>query len=138
MIYRPTSTWEIGMLTLEGRAAKTAMWLEHWRGWKESGESVAAYARRQGFNVDAAYRWRRILRRRGQWTDADDASLPGAVARTRKPRAAPKFARVALRDSPRAASMLLRISLSNGRRAELDLTDVSQLGAVIAALDPAA
>jgi hypothetical protein len=126
------------MLTSEERAAKTAMWLEHWRGWKESGESVAAYARRQGFNVDAAYRWRRILRRRGQWTDADDAPLHGTVARTRKPRATPKFARVALSDSPRPASMLLRLSFSNGRRAEIDLTDVSQLGAVITALEHSA
>ena len=126
------------MLTSEERAAKTAMWLEHWRGWKDSGESLAAYARRQGFNADAAHRWKRILRRRGQWTDADDAPLPGAVARTRKPRATPKFARVALSDSPRAASMLLRLSFSNGRRAEIDLTDVSHLGAVIAALEHSA
>jgi hypothetical protein len=135
MIYRANATREVGMLTSGDRAAKTAMWLEHWRGWKESGESLAAYARRQGFDADAAYRWKRILRRCGQWTDADEAQPGGkAVAR----RTAAKFARVALSDLPRAASMLLRLSLSNGRRADLELADVSQLGQVIAVLEQAA
>jgi hypothetical protein len=121
------------MLTSEERATKTAMWLAHWNGWKDSGESLAAYARRQGFDADAAYRWKRILRRGGQWID-DVPPHSNAVPR----RKAVKFARVALSDSPRTASMLLRISFSNGRRAELDLADVSQLGAVIAALEQAA
>ncbi len=120
------------MLTSEQRATVSAMWRAHWEGWKESGESMAAYARRQGFDADAAYRWKRILRRGGAWIE--DAPL---TCKAMPPPQAAKFARVALNDSARTASMLLRISLSNGRRAELDLQDVSQLGAVIAALEQA-
>jgi hypothetical protein len=99
---------EIGMMTLEDRAAKGAMWFEHLRGWQGSGESLASYARRQGFDAEAAYRWKRIFRRRGQWTDA--AARPVGKAVTALRRTVPKFARVALSDVPRAASMLLRLS----------------------------
>jgi hypothetical protein len=45
------------------------MWLAHWQGWKISGVSMAEYARREGFDVDAAYRWKRVLRRAGQWAE---------------------------------------------------------------------
>lgn len=121
------------MLSSEERAAKMAMWLAHWNGWKESGESMSAYARRQGFDADAAYRWKRILRRGGEWID--DAPPDSAASPRRKP---VKFARVSLSDALRAAPLVLRLSFSNGRRAELDLSDISQLGAIIAALEPAA
>ena len=55
------------MLTQEKRARMSAMWLAHWRGWQGTGISMAEYARREGFDADAAYRWRRVLRRTGQW-----------------------------------------------------------------------
>ena len=58
------------MLTREQRVTKAAMWLAHWQGWQSSGASMAEYARREGFDVDAAYRWKRILRRAGQWVEA--------------------------------------------------------------------
>jgi hypothetical protein len=125
------------MLTREDRATQGAMWLEHLRGWQGSGESLASYARRQGFDADAAYRWKRILRRGGQWTDAHDAP-PVRKAVVASPRRASKFVRVRVSDGPRVASMLLRLSLSNGRRAELELADVSQLGEVLSLIERAA
>ena len=123
------------MLTLEKRAAKSAEWLLHWRGWQSSGVSVAEYARREGFDVDAAYRWRRILQRTGQWTDAVGSVAPTAA---RKSKAGVGFARVAVTDAPTAASMLLRVVLRNDRRAELEVHSIVQLGEVLGVLERAA
>src|SRR5882757_9639764 len=76
------------MLTQEQRARMSAMWLAHWRGWQGSGVSMAEYARREGFDADAAYRWRRVLRRTGQWVEAEGtlAVSKPAVAASRKRR----------------------------------------------------
>ena len=124
------------MLTQEQRATKSAMWLVHWRGWQSSGVSVAEYARREGFDVDAAYRWRRVLRRTGQWIEADGSA---ASAAPRKPKAAVTFSRVAVSDAPATpAAMLLRLVLSNGRRAELEVLGAAQLGEVLGVLERAA
>jgi hypothetical protein len=122
------------MLTREQRATKGAMWLAHWQGWQGSGVSMAEYARREGFDVDAAYRWKRVLRRTGEWTEG-----PAAAAVKRKKRAAAVlFARVALRDTPSPASMLLRLVLVNGRRAELQIGGIANLGEVLSVLERAA
>jgi|SRR5450631_1152691 hypothetical protein len=125
------------MLTQEQRATMSAMWLAHWRGWQGSGVSMAEYARREGFDADAAYRWRRVLRRTGQWIDADGAAAAASRAVTvKKRRAAVRFARVAVNDTlPTSAAMLLRLVLMNGRRAELEIGGVAQLGLVIGALE---
>jgi len=93
------------MLTREQRATKGAMWLAHWQGWQASGVSMAEYARREGFDVDAAYRWKRVLRRTGQWAEATAAR----AVKKKKRVAAVRFARVAVSDAPAPASML-RIS----------------------------
>jgi hypothetical protein len=122
------------MLTQEQRATKAAMWLAHWQGWKVSGVSMAEYARREGFDVDAAYRWKRVLRRRGQWAEA--AAAPAAKKKKRV--AAVRFARVAVSDVPRPTSMLLRLVLVNGRRAELEIGGVANLGEVLSVLERAA
>ena len=50
------------MLTQEQPTTMSAMWLAHWRRWQGSGVSMAEYAPRVGFDADAAYRWRRVLR----------------------------------------------------------------------------
>jgi hypothetical protein len=122
------------MLTREQRATQGAMWLAHWQGWQGSGVSMAEYARREGFDVDAAYRWKRVLRRTGRWTEA-----PAAAAVKRKKRAAAvRFARVAVSDAPAPASMLLRLVLVNGRRAELEIGGVANLGEVLSVLEQAA
>jgi hypothetical protein len=124
------------MLTQEQRATMSAMWLAHWRGWQGSGVSMAEYARREGFDADAAYRWRRVLRRTGQWIDADGAAAASKAVTVKKRRAAVRFARVAVNDTPpTSAAMLLRLVLMNGRRAELEIDGVAQLGLVIGALE---
>ena len=126
------------MLTQERRATMSAMWLARWHGWQGAGISMAAYARREGFDADGAYRWRRILRRTGQWVEADGAPAVGKAATVKKRRPAVRFARVAVRDTPSAASLLLRVVLMNGRRAELEISGIAQLGEVIGALERAA
>lgn len=124
------------MLTLEQRATMSAMWLAHWRGWQGSGVSMAEYARREGFDADAAYRWRRVLRRTGQWLEAEcmpAVSKPGAVKRRKT---AVRFARVAVKDTPPASpSLVLRLVLRNGRRAELEMDDVAHVGEVLGVLE---
>ncbi len=126
------------MLTQERRATMSAMWLARWHGWQGSGISMAEYARREGFDADAAYRWRRVLRRTGQWVAADGAPAIIKTTTVKKRRPAVRFARVAVCDTPPAASMLLRVVLMNGRRAELEIGGVVQLGEVIGALERAA
>ena len=121
------------MLTREQRATRSAMWLAHWRGWQSSGVAMAEYARREGFDADAAYRWKRILRRTGRWIEAEGNA---ASAARRKPKAAAKFVRVAVSVTPAApASMLMRLVLSNGRRAELELIGTAHLGEVLSILE---
>lgn len=124
------------MLTREQRATMSATWLGRWRGWQGSGLSVAEYARREGFDADAAYRWRRVLRRTGQWLEADGTPALSKVARVEKRKAPVRFARVAVKDTPAAtASMLLRLVLTNGRRAELEIGGVAHLGEVLGILE---
>ncbi len=125
------------MLTQERRATMSAMWLARWRSWRGSGVSMAEYARREGFDADGAYRWRRVLRRTGQWVEAEGAPAVGQAVTVKKRRPAPRFARVRVSDSA-AATMRLRLMLPNGRRAELEIGDAAQLGAVIGVLERAA
>ena len=121
------------MLTPEARETAGAKWLAHWQGWESCGVSMAEYARREGFDADAAYRWKRILRRTGQWIETQ-----GAPAVKRKKGVSPtRFARVSLSDAP-IVSMVVRLVLMNGRRAELEIGGVTQLGQVIDALERAA
>src|ERR1017187_10496987 len=99
MTCRLHSKMEDGMLTREQRAAKGTMWLAHWRGWQGSGVSMAEDARREGFDADEAYRWRRILQRTGQWVEADGSAAVSKAPRVKKARAAVRFARVAVNDA---------------------------------------
>ena len=130
------------MLTREQRATMSAMWLGRWRAWQGSGVSMAEYARREGFDADAAYRWQRVLRRTGQWAEADGTPAVGkaaAVKKKRRRKATVRFARVAVKDAPvAAASMLLRLVLTSGRRAELEIGGVADLGEVLGVLERAA
>ena len=127
------------MLTQEQRATMSAIWLGRWRGWQGSGVSMAEYARREGFDADAAYRWRRVLRRTAQWIEADGTATVGKAAMAKKRNAAVRFARVAIKDTAVAsASMFLRLVLANGRRAELEIGGVAHLGEVLGVLERAA
>jgi len=123
------------MLTQEQRATMSATWLVRWHGWQGSGISMAEYARREGFDADAAYRWRCVLRRTGQWVESEGAPAGSNAATVKKRRPAVRFARVAVRDTPPSVSMLLRLILTNGRRAELEIGGLAQLGVVIDVLD---
>ncbi len=127
------------MLTQEQRATMSAIWLGRWRGWQGSGVSMAEYARREGFDADAAYRWRRVLRRTGQWIEADGTATVGKAAMVKKRKAAVRFARVAIKGTAvTSASMFLRLVLANGRRAELEIGGVAHLGEVLGILERAA
>ena len=127
------------MLTQEQRATMSAMWLAHWRGWQGSGVSMAEYARREGFDADAAYRWRRVLHRTGQWIEADGTPAVSKAATVKKRKAGVRFARVAVKDTPPAsASLILRLVLRNGRRAELEMGGVAHLGEVLVVLEQVA
>jgi hypothetical protein len=124
------------MLTQEQRATMSAMWLARWRGWQGSGVSMAEYARREGFDSDAAYRWRGVLRRTGLWIEADGTPAAIKAATVKKRKGAVRFARVAVTDMPPAsASLLLRLVLTNGRRAELEIGGVAHLGEVLGVLE---
>lgn len=127
------------MLSREQRATMSAMWLGRFRGWQGSGVSMAEYARREGFDADAAYRWQRVLRRTGQWLEADGTPAAGKAAVKKKSKATVRFARVAVKDTRvEAASMLLRLVFVNGRRAELEIGGVAHLGEVLGVLERAA
>jgi|SRR5450631_3385134 len=124
------------MLTQEQRATMSAMWLARWHGWQGTGVSMAEYARREGFEADAAYRWRRVLHRTGQWVEADGSPAVSKATTTKKRKRAVRFARVAVTDTPPpSASMLLRVVLTNGRRAELEIGGVAHLGEVLGVLE---
>lgn len=125
------------MLTQEKRTAMGAMWLAHWQGWQSSGVPMAEYARREGFDAEAAYRCKRILRRNGQWIEGNAAPGAGKLGRIKKSKPTVRFARVAV-SGLASASMQLRLILSNGRRAELEIGGIAQLGAVLEALEQAA
>jgi hypothetical protein len=137
MTCRLDLTEEDDMLTREQRATMSAMWLGRWRGWQGSGVSMAEYARREGFDADAAYRWQRVLRRTGQWVEADSTPAVGKSAAVKKKRKATvRFARVAVKDTPvEAPSMILRLVLTNGRRAEFEIGGVAHLGEVLDVLE---
>jgi hypothetical protein len=92
-----------------------------------------------GFCAAPGSGWRRVLRRTGQWVEADGAPAASKVARVKRPRSAVRFARVAVSDRPpSSASMLLRPVLTNGRRAEFEIGGVAQLSEVIGVLERAA
>ena len=111
------------------------------RGYVDTGTtglSVAEYARREGFDPRAAYRWTRTLRRTGRWIEGE-VQTPAAKPARRKRKVVTRFARVALQDPAfPTSSMLLRLSLGNGRRAELEVSGVVQFAELIGALERAA
>ena len=125
------------MYTPEKRAAMSAVWLTRWQGWQSSGVPMAEYARGEGFDADAAYRWKRILRRNSQWVDIDAATGAVKIARIKKQNPTVRFARVAV-SGVVPTLMQLRLVLRNGRRAELEIGSVAYLGEVLAVLEQAA
>ena len=118
----------------EKQRIRNAVWLTRWQKCEGLGVTMAEYARREGFDAQTAYRWRRFSRLAGQWIDAK--AVPGKALTISKPAAGAMFARVAVRDSAVGrGAMLLRVMLNNGRRAEVELTGVAQLGEVMDVLE---
>jgi len=53
------------MLKRADRERKVAEWLEHLQAWKDSGLSLARYAREHEITAFAAYHWRaRLIKRK--------------------------------------------------------------------------
>jgi hypothetical protein len=117
------------MLKREDRVRKVAEWLEHLQGWKSSGETLAAYVRRCGLSLSAAYQWRAALIREGSWSDE-----PG-VTRRASHQVPQRFARVAVAELPQEIPVIVRVQLGNGRRAEIELGRAEQLREVVDLLE---
>jgi hypothetical protein len=118
----------------EERSRQVVQWLEHLHSWKESGESLSAYARGHGLALWAMYHWRSVLIREGHWREKRAEVVKAHVAR--KASAVPlRFARVAVTDSPRPVPLIVRVQLGNARRAEIEVGELAQLGEIIAVLE---
>jgi hypothetical protein len=123
------------MLKREDRQRKVAEWLEHLQGWKASGESLAAYARRCSLPLWAAYHWRAVLTGEGSWHEGPNEPVAVGIAQSSARRVPLRFARVAVSDTPRAMPLIVRVQLGNGRRAEIEIGHVDQLGEVLELLE---
>lgn len=118
----------------EDRSRKAAEWLAHLRGWKDSGQSLSAYAKGHGLAVWAIYQWRRVLIDEGRWQEQSNADAQWSTSH--EVSAVPlRFARVAVTDSLRPAPIIVRVLLGNGRRAEIELAELDQLAAIMSALE---
>lgn len=118
----------------EDQAQKVAQWLEHLQGWKESGGSMAAYAKGHGLALWGMYHWRQVLIREGRWHEQPNTPRCSGDNRSGSP-APIRFARVAVTQSLRPAPLIVRVQLGNGRRADIELGELKQLDEVLAALE---
>jgi hypothetical protein len=121
---------ETGMSRQEDRAQKIGEWMQHLQSWKDSGKSLAAYARGQGVALWALYHWRGVLIREGRW----QAPKASAKLRGRAP-VAISFAKVAVTDLCPRLPVTVRLQLANGRRAEVELTGIEQLESLLGVLE---
>ena len=65
---------ENDMSKQDDRAQKITEWLQHLQGWKDSGKSLAAYAKEHGLALWAIYHWRGVLVREGHWSQEPKSS----------------------------------------------------------------
>jgi hypothetical protein len=125
---------ESGMSKQDDRAQKIAEWLRHLQGWKESGGSMAAYAKGHGLALWAMYHWRQALIREGHWQE--QPNTPRCSDDTRRDSPVPlRFARVAVTQPLRPTPLIVRVQLGNDRRAEIELGELNQLGEVLGILE---
>lgn len=117
----------------DDRAQKITEWLQHLQGWKDSGKSLAAYAKEHGVALWAMYHWRGVLIREGRWHQ-ESKPKASATSRGRSPLAL-HFAKVAVTGLHSPMPLTIRLQLANGRRAEIDLTGIEQLAAILGALE---
>jgi hypothetical protein len=124
---------ENDMSKQDDRAQKITEWLERLQGWKDSGKSLAAYAKEHGLTLWAMYHWRGVLIREGHWQQESKPKV-SRKSRNRSPLAL-RFAKVAVTDLCPPMPLAVRLHLANGRRAEIDLTGIEQLAALLGALE---
>lgn len=117
----------------DDRAQKISEWLQHLQGWKDSGKSLAAYAKDHGLALWAMYHWRGMLIREGRW-HAEPKPKASAKSRSHSPLAV-RFAKVAMTERCPPMPVTVRLQLANGRCAEIDLTGIEQLASVLGALE---
>ena len=120
-------------MNTETQDSRAAEWLKRLREAEAADETLVEYTRRLGLKVGEAYRWKRHLRRIGQWP-VSGASLTGKKSLVRSK---PRFARVRIAEQSEAMSLSVRlqVQLLNGRRAEMTITDEGQLSRVFAVLE---
>ena len=120
-------------MSTETQESKAADWLKRLREAEAADETLVEYTRRLGLKVGEAYRWKRHLRRIGQWP-VSGARLTGKKSLVRSK---PRFARVRIAEQSEAMSLSVRlqVQLLNGRRAEMTITDEGQLSRVLAVLE---
>jgi len=120
-------------MSTETQESKAAEWLKRLREADAADETLVEYTRRLGLKVGEAYRWKRRLRRTGQWP-VSGASLTGKKSLVRSN---PRFARVRIAEQSEAMSLsvLPQVQLLNGRRAEMTITDEGQLSRVLSVLE---
>jgi len=115
----------------DDRAQKITEWMTRLQGWKDSGKSLAAYAKDHGLALWAMYHWRGVLIREGHWHQE-----PRRHAKSRRhSRFTPRFAKVAITEACPPTLLIVRLHLANGRRAEIDLAGVDQLEAILGVLE---
>ena len=117
----------------DDRAQKISGWLQHLQGWRDSGKSLAAYARDHGLALWAMYHWRGVLIREGHWR-TEPKPKASATAGSRSPLAL-RFAKVAITERCPPMPVTVRLQLANGRCAEIDLTGIGQLASILGALE---
>jgi hypothetical protein len=115
----------------DDRVHKITQWLEHLQCWRDSGKSLAAYAKEHGLALWAIYHWRGVLIRQGRWHPEPKTTAKSGCRST----LALRFARITVTDRCPPMLLTVRLHVTNGRRAEIDLMGIEQLGAILGVLE---
>ena len=123
------------MLKRADRERKVAEWLEHLQAWKDSGLSLARYAREHEITAFAAYHWRARLIRRGLWCAQASTARVEAQTPDDSSRVPLRFARVRVAPEARSRELVVRVGLANGRALAIEIGEADQLVEVLSALE---
>jgi len=126
------------MLKRSDRERKVAEWLEHLQAWKDSGLSLARYAREHEIPAFAAYHWRARLIKHGLWRTEPSPTQSGAQTPDDSSRVPLRFARVQVAPAPRSRELVVRMQLANGRTLAIEIGEADQLVDVLSALERSA
>jgi hypothetical protein len=123
------------MLKRADRERKVAEWLEHLQAWKDSGLSLARYAREHEITAFAAYHWRARLIKRGLWRAEPSPTQSGVQTPDDSLRVPLRFARVRVAPETRSRELVVRVQLANGRALAIEIGEADQLVEVLSALE---